>query len=171
MFAPHSTSGKYSLLYSLLHHLVHGIKRFENTSSTEAALFEDFNVLAKQSFSMTSQGLSTRMQETVHSMQNAMCRVRGAENEVARSGCGAASSRKRQRLRKKEDYFVPNETFFSLKEMVKTTDTEGTGLLLESRYGRILVELFGKKALPFLAKCVKSVSWRKEDMYMTDFFV
>lgn len=51
---------------------------------------------------MTSRLPSTRTQEIVQSMQNAACRVRGIGDGVNSSGYRAASTRKRQPLKRRE---------------------------------------------------------------------
>lgn len=54
-------------------------------------------MLVRQSYRMTCRRLSMRMQEIMHNMKNAVCRVQRAEDEVDRSGCGAAVPKKEQR--------------------------------------------------------------------------
>lgn len=95
------------------------------------------------------------MQETVQNMGKAVCRVRRSEGRVVKSGCEAPGLEKRQRLDGGREYFMREGFILFLEQMVEATDTEGTGLLLENEYGRMVVEPFRKESLPSLAECLK----------------
>lgn len=72
---------------------------------------------------MTSRRLSTRMQDTVREMESAVCRGRGTEEKVERSGRGAVGPRKQQRLKRAGEYLVRDGSCLSPEEIVKGTDT------------------------------------------------
>lgn len=111
-------------------------------SATETALFEHSTVPLRQSYRMTFQRLATGLQVTMQNMERAMCKVQGAEDKVERNECGAAGVKKRQCLEREEGYSVRDQICWSLKKVVKATDTGQTALSLENRYGRMLAELF-----------------------------
>lgn len=61
-----------------------------------------------------------------------MCRMRQIEDEVKRSGCEAARSRKRKCLKKGQKYLVLERIFLSVEQILKAKDTGGTGVSPES---------------------------------------
>lgn len=138
------------LKFHILGHVVEDLERFGNFSFTDKALFEHFNLRLKRSCRMRFRPLSTKIQVTVQNKENAVCRVQGGNDGVKRRGCDAAGMRKWQRLERERRHLVRNEICLSLEEMAKLTETGGTGLFLENRYGWMLVELFRKEALLFL---------------------
>lgn len=89
-------------------------------------------MLAKQSYRKTSRRLSTRIHETVQNMENAVYRVQRCEVAVDRNGRGAAGPRKKQRLKREEECLVRVCICFSLREMVKASDTSDVVFLLET---------------------------------------
>lgn len=97
--------------------------------------------------------------------KNAVCRVRGTRDGVDRSGFGAARPSLRRRIEAKERSLVQGGICRPLEETVKATDTDGTGLSLQNRYGPMLAELFRKVVMQSLAECVRefiSVEERRE---------
>lgn len=72
VFASHCTFGLYILKLRLLVYLEDHVESFESMVHTDAALFEHFGVLNKQSYRLTSQWLSTKGQETVQNIKNAV---------------------------------------------------------------------------------------------------
>lgn len=84
-------------------------------------------------------------------MENAVCGVRGTEYKIQKNKREAASSRKRQRLNRKEGYHAKDGIWLSPEYMVRATDTGEAGLSLETRYERMSVDLLEKKALQSLA--------------------
>lgn len=67
--------------FHLLVHLVENLGRFESLNFTDAAPFENFNVLIKQSYRMTSRRRSTKMKKTVESMSNALMKIKKSKRE------------------------------------------------------------------------------------------
>lgn len=92
-------------------------------------------------------------------IENAVRRMRGTEDVVDGGGCDADGPRIKQPLEKREGYLVRNGIGLSLKRMMKATGTGRTGLSLQNRDERMLVELFTKEALQSLVECVKSAFW------------
>lgn len=106
VFAPHCVSGSYTFKFHRLDHPVENLKRFGDMSCTDEAPFERLNKLIERSYRMTSRRLSTRMQETVLNMKNALFRVQRSEDGVDMSRSGAAVSKKQQRLESEGEYLV-----------------------------------------------------------------
>lgn len=100
-------------------------------------------------------------------MKNAVCRVQGTEGEVDRSQCGAAVPRKRQPPEERGGYLVQDGNFLSLEKMTKSTDTGGTGLSKEHRYGRMMAALARKQTLQCFVECVREGFLVEENTYMT----
>lgn len=121
-------------------------------SSTDAALSSPSNVPLKQLYKMKFQRPSTKMQETVQNVKDAVCRVRGSEDGVEKSWCGPVGSRKRNRLQRKRDCLDRDGVRLSPGEMVKATDTGRTGFSLETRHERILADPFRTETLQSLAE-------------------
>lgn len=63
----------------------------------------------------------------MQNMGDPVCEVRRTEDEVHTSGCGAAVSRKRQRLKKRQYFLVREGIYWLLKKVMKATDTKETG--------------------------------------------
>lgn len=76
-FASQCVSSLYTLKFHLLNHFLDDLERFESLSFTDAAPFEHFEVLLKQSYRMTSPRMSTRLEDTVENMGNALLKIRG----------------------------------------------------------------------------------------------
>lgn len=122
---------------------------------TDVASFPHYRTLAKQSYRVKFQRLSTKKQETVQNMENMMYRVRESEDKRTRSGCIAAGPRKQQSLERGEGYIVRDKIYLSLDGMAKATDIKGTSSLAETRYDRMLAEQLRKESLQFLAGYVR----------------
>lgn len=96
--ASYCTSGLYTRKVHFLDHLVEDFKRFTSIPFSGAAPFQHLNVLNKQPYRIKAQRLCTRLQETVHTMESAMCRVRVAGGGVYRSLCVATVPETQQHL-------------------------------------------------------------------------
>lgn len=62
----------YDLTFHLLNHPVRNLKRFGGIYFTEARASEHFNLLIRQSYRMTSQWWSRRLQETMQNVSGTM---------------------------------------------------------------------------------------------------
>lgn len=134
-----------------LDHAVEDLQRTPSSSFKNAASSEQINVLTTQSFEMKSRLLSKRMQETVHSLKNAWCRVRGAGIDGSRYGAG---SPKKQQPPEKGEIVAQDGTRSPPKKVERATDTGEASLSVEKWYGQTGLELFRKFALQSLAECV-----------------
>lgn len=86
-----------------LAHLLEDLERSGSISPAGAGPFEQFNVLLRQLYRMTSRRLPMEMRRTVQNRESGLCRVQGTEDGVERSGCAAAGPKSGSK-RKKEEF-------------------------------------------------------------------
>lgn len=84
-----------------------------------------------------------------------MCRVRESREGAEKRGCRNVGPKERQRLGRKGRYLERYGICLLLEKMMKADGTGETGLSQETRYRRMLADLFKVKAFKFLAECVK----------------
>lgn len=98
-----------------MHHVAEDLGRFRSSSNTDAAPFDDLNVLIKPAYRTASQRYSTKMREMVHIVSRALKSVRRAEPHERGGVVGAFSLKKKKRVESDGADLAQNETGGSLE--------------------------------------------------------
>lgn len=93
-FAPGCSSGLFTSKFHLLNHVAKVSERCVSMLVTDAASFEDSDMLRKQSYRIPSRRYLTRMYETVHVLSRALKSVQREESQILGGVFGAELLRK-----------------------------------------------------------------------------
>lgn len=154
-FAPHPSSGLFTLNFYLLDFLVDYLERLESLSLMDAGLLQQCTALVRRSYRITSRRLSTGMHEPVENMSSALDSLQRSRSKVHEGGSGPSVSKKRMCVEGSGDYVVCDGVWLFLGQVSKGAESVGAAVPLEGSLcvvlGWLLRELW---RAPFV-NCVK----------------